>query len=122
MREQIQAAIARLDAQGKQSREPDGLCLYRGPDNCVCFAGALMKDEFYNPMMEGNVVSDPKVEQALEDSLGFVLTEQDLNLLYQLQRVHDDFWRVGHETFSEAIERRREDQSTLDDGLKEIGL
>lgn len=125
MREQIQAAIARLDAQGEQSKEASGwnsMCMYRGANGCVCFAGALMKDEFYTDQLEGRMVTDPVVQRALENSLENELTDVDLDLLERLQKVHDTFWRTQTETFSQAVAARRTVNQVLDQGLKDLGL
>ena len=61
--------LRRLYAQGRKSvNETDKVCLYRGPCGSKCFFGGLIDDGAYNPGLENNPASAPKVLKALKAS------------------------------------------------------
>lgn len=45
--------VFNLKTQGKQSRNDQGTCVYRGEDGCKCAAGFLIADAHYIPELEG---------------------------------------------------------------------
>lgn len=75
-----------------------GTCMYRGPNGTKCAVGCLIKDEHYTPEIEGlGVVTlvignqaprDEMLRTALTASIG-PLSSEMLNLLEELQNVHD---------------------------------
>lgn len=82
-----------LLAQGKRSENNKG-CLYRGPDGLKCAIGVLIPDELYKRGLENTPADDPAVLEVLEEAgvltLGGPYTNRLVNLLRQLQLVHDD--------------------------------
>jgi len=77
-----------LLAQNAKSvaRAPGVGCLYRGPRGMKCAAGALIRDEFYDPSMEGCMVRSEKVRNALRCS---GVMDDSIDMVADLQRVHD---------------------------------
>jgi hypothetical protein len=63
-------------------------CAYRGADGLKCAVGCLITDEAYTPDLEGEGVRNPLVVAALEKS-GIECTPSILNLLNELQEIHD---------------------------------
>lgn len=78
---------------------PRGYCVYRTPSGLACFAGCLIPDIFYSPELEGHIVltnDDVRfltkisvVNEALYKA--GIDNNQKLNLVCQLQRIHDSF-------------------------------
>ena len=64
-------------------------CLYRGPNGLKCAVGALIDDEHYSPDLENDSPLDAEVRKALEDSLHARLTTDNVQLLLELQDIHD---------------------------------
>ena len=102
MQEIFNKVKAHLLAQGKRS-EDDHNCLYRGPDGLKCAVGCLIEDSAYNPTIEGSAVVDitsstnkesKLLRAALQDS-GVELNHQTINLLAQLQQLHDKLPPAG---------------------------
>jgi hypothetical protein len=52
MQQMFNKAARGVIKQGKPSRNKDGACLYRGPDNCRCVVGHLITNKEYNHNME----------------------------------------------------------------------
>lgn len=67
----------------------DGSCEYRGAGGLKCAIGALIKDEFYLPVLEGQGAKEQEVLFAVAESLGVEFLELNADLLEDLQRVHD---------------------------------
>lgn len=79
-------------------------CAYRGENGLKCAIGALIKDEFYLPKLEGLMVAATQTTQAVLKSLkleqqGTDLVAKDgetvdcllfLELLHDLQLIHDN--------------------------------
>lgn len=63
-----------------------GRCVYRAPEGLMCFAGALMADEYYDPRFEGVGASSEAAQDALLAS-GIVLAQ--IALVCDLQAIHD---------------------------------
>lgn len=86
---------AHLIRQGKQSRNASAgsfynSCLYRGPYGTSCAIGCLIKDEFYDPKMEGSLLScSSMVRDAVAKSIGRELTPHTKDVLSALQHIHD---------------------------------
>jgi len=64
----------------------NGVCKYRTPEGHKCFAGAVIKDEFYDKSFEGLGAAVPAVARALEAS---GVDSDQLDLVYKLQTIHD---------------------------------
>lgn len=100
--ETYDAVVDHLRKQGCKSMVPHlgnqlpaQCCRYRGPGGTKCAAGALIPDDKYSPEMEGESLFVPPMEDEL-GLAGRVLKElgHDLDLLSQLQYVHDN-WPVA---------------------------
>lgn len=65
------------------------VCAYRGQDGKMCAVGCLIEDEFYDPSLEENTVSNPKVRNALHKS-GYEINEKFLKLMDSMQKCHDE--------------------------------
>lgn len=69
-------------------------CTYRAQKDDgvhMCAVGCLIKDEFYDPVFEGEGATDPRVATAVSMSLGIQgsLDKTTMNLLHDLQGAHD---------------------------------
>lgn len=65
-------------------------CVYRSHDGKSCAVGVLIKDEFYDSSLEGRSCSNEKVVEALEASLKDKLEFGEIDLLSDLQMIHDN--------------------------------
>lgn len=65
-------------------------CLYRGPNNTMCAAGPFIKNEFYSRDLEGDIITDPCLLGVLQQSGFPVYNGKAINLLRNLQQLHDD--------------------------------
>lgn len=72
-------------AQGCQSVEVDGMCVYRNAYGLKCAAGFLIPDELYDPSFEGRIILD----LALWSATGLPKTHDYLDLARRLQSAHD---------------------------------
>lgn len=83
-------------AQGRPSKNEEGMCVYRGPDGLKCAVGALIPDEAYDPRME-DICATGIISRF--DSLEFLQeANKEVNgefLLDVLQCLHDSpyFWK-----------------------------
>lgn len=66
----------------------DDTCAYRGKDGKMCAVGCLIEDEFYDPSLEGNIVYDEKVKNALRNS-GYYIDDKFIQLMDSMQKCHD---------------------------------
>lgn len=66
----------------------DDTCAYRGQDGKMCAVGCLIKDEFYDPSLEENIVQNKLVKNALNLS-GYCTDEKFLKLMESMQQCHD---------------------------------
>ena len=73
--------------QGAKSLDSHGKCAYRGVNGAMCAVGVLIKNEFYEPTIEGWPVDDLGVCAALRKS-GIDVAENSF-LLSKLQEIHD---------------------------------
>lgn len=63
-------------------------CAYRGAGGTSCAVGCLIKDEHYDPEIEGEAATSSLVRLALSAS-GIPITPEALSLLSELQNLHD---------------------------------
>jgi hypothetical protein len=72
-------------------------CLYRGPGKLKCAVGILIKDEHFNDEFNSEPVDDRRVLEALRASGINVDDERLVELLIDLQTLHDKcsltFWK-----------------------------
>jgi hypothetical protein len=85
--ELITKAMDGIIAQGKQSVNTFGQCVYRSPDGSKCAAGHLIKDEHYNPQWNSLSPYQTMVRDALKLS---GVTEEQMPIVRALQQVHDE--------------------------------
>lgn len=106
--DEIQSLIDRmanhLAAQGQQSIDLGGACLYRGPNDLKCAIGALLSDEacvegrsvsvFYDELFTDAEGTEPRDE--LEQLRGSVSEDDFITFLERCQNYHDrdneEFW------------------------------
>lgn len=79
-------------AQGGQSSDTVGRCMYRGPEGRKCAVGHLLPDELYRPNMEGTTVDyGATVLKASLRQVGIDLDDKPTKLLViRMQAIHDD--------------------------------
>ena len=77
--------------QHEKSESMEAGCQYRSDNGLRCAVGCLMTDAIYDSSFEGNNMGDRRVRQALTPIVGVNEDKRELklNLLYQLQLVHD---------------------------------
>ena len=78
-----------LLTQKVKSFGSDAGCLYRGPNGTSCAVGCLIKEEHYDPEIEGEAAVAIPVRLALSAS-GIPTTDETLSLLSELQLLHDE--------------------------------
>lgn len=78
----------------KQNRvsNAEGGCLYRAPCGAMCAVGFLIKDEFYNPVMEHSPAASPFVREAVCKSLDMKWTNGLSDVVKQWQFYHDTYF------------------------------
>lgn len=86
--------------QGVRSENAAGSFRYRGPNGLMCAVGVIIPDDLYHPEMEGRVVKD--IWHMF--SLGYY--PNVLDLLEDLQNVHDTYWPPVWAEKLEAIRQR----------------
>lgn len=85
--EAFDAMAKHLLTQNAVSRFPGEVtCSYRGPDGLKCAVGALIPDEIYRPKLEGMHIFAEGFAPVLNKIIG---KSVDVDILYQVQRVHD---------------------------------
>jgi hypothetical protein len=85
----VVAHARKQGAKALSSIRPDlsgMICSYRTPEGLKCFAGALIKDEFYNPIFEGYAATHPPVAIALVKS---GIDSYQIPYVVALQNIHD---------------------------------
>jgi hypothetical protein len=98
--------VHHLFKQGKKARGCDHLCSYRGDDKTSCAVGCLVPDNLYTEKMEGRGVIHlfcMEDFKAIADHLG----EDNKQLLYSLQRVHDNCAEDENGAFDKADLKER---------------
>lgn len=92
--------------QQKQSKK-GGSCMYRGRAGNKCAVGCLISDEAYTEDLEGLRAKSELVVEALYTSLNYALTEIDIDLLEELQAIHDndlvEDWEVRLDNLSNKM-------------------
>lgn len=95
-----------LITQAKKSRGNfEGVCAYRGLDNCKCSIGILIPDNQYNPKLETRSVNCAGILDLIPDQF-----TKDTKFLIGLQRIHDTFrveawpYRLEEFAFNNDIE------------------
>jgi hypothetical protein len=88
--------VNKLREQGESCYdEEEGICKYRF-DGKKCAVGHLIKDSDYTDDFEGHIVTDAVVADY------FTSKQANLELLRQLQFVHDDLFNKREEGFKKA--------------------
>jgi hypothetical protein len=88
----VKQSLRKTINQGKRSI--NGACRYRSSEQGVCcIIGHCIPDDDYNYSIEG--VDVYGIHQLLNDSFGFDLTLDQLNVLYTLQICHDGLYETG---------------------------
>ena len=92
-------------------------CLYRGDNGLKCAVGCLIKDEFCVDI-EGFVVTNGRVIEALAKSGVADLTDRTLEMLGELQYVHDHLpvgeWKVRLNEIATRYDVKVEDTPTIE--------
>lgn len=90
-------AAGHLLAQNAKSKKADGMCAYRGGEGRMCAVGCLIDADHYDKYLEGQTATDDLIIEAVSDSIGRDLVDQEVELLNRLQIVHDNYtpksWR-----------------------------
>ena len=108
-KKQLFKTVAEHLLNQQEQSEKGGLCMYRGPYGNTCAVGCLISDEAYTTKLEGLAVGAKLVVKALNTSLNDSLTESDIDLLIDLQNIHDNFYivlRVHHMSYISKIEKK----------------
>jgi hypothetical protein len=141
-REIFETVKNHLLTQGKKAwvfqDDPDqpGPCLYRTDDGLRCAVGCLIPDELYDPRMEGvgidclgtdwslpmwrdgryerSRTAAPLLRTALESRLGREVATKDLELLRELQVIHDEHERSVWEKKLREVEEDEDLRTLLD--------
>lgn len=82
---------AHLLKQGRKALQGNR-CAYRGDENTACAAGCLIRDDLYQPTMEGlSAAGDRGVWNAIAESIGLPHDGNDKTgrLISSLQSMHD---------------------------------
>lgn len=93
--EMFDTIVTHARTQGKKAEVKDPSsstgysCVYRGDNGEKCFVGALITEEFYTTEIEERAVTSCLVEQAVEKSIGRELTGTEIELLVDMQVIHD---------------------------------
>lgn len=103
----IETVCTALDKQGARSLNTKGECVYRGAGGLKCAVGVLIPDGEYCESLEGELTMD------LLDATG--LDESHLDLLLELQNVHDGVWSPALESFSAAWLRYKREEALQSD-------
>ena len=89
-------AVEGVLSQGMQCTDGD-CCQYRYEDDnghvTACAVGHIITDEAYSARanyLYNNCVGDMNVQQAIEDSIGRQLESEEIEILTELQKAHDD--------------------------------
>ena len=90
-------AVKHLLTQKRRSKNKRGCCAYRSEGGGMCAVGCLISDKAYDPKIEGSIVRETIVLDALAES-GVPTYEKMKALLTNLQCIHDqrpiDLWKT----------------------------
>lgn len=86
-----------LATQGRRARSGDDICVYRNSSGLSCAAGCLIPNELYDRGMEGDTINN-LVERypKLKEYLG----EENIEMIHDLQHIHDTLYTNLYEEFS----------------------
>ena len=81
-----------LEQNERSMKEDYTSCMYRNSSGLKCAIGCLIDDEDYDPIMEGHSLddTDSKKTRLLEDALKKADSLVDIELLVNLQTLHDE--------------------------------
>ncbi len=115
----LKQAIEAVINQGEQSAS-NGICMYR-QDELKCAVGHLITDENYNRELEAcSLHLGNEIHDALNQSLGYEVSEQEIRQLQNIQVAHD---RSEGSSFLEEFKsriRHRINQGKLPEELREL--
>lgn len=87
--------VKHLLTQKRRSKNKRGCCTYRSEGGGMCAVGCLISDKAYDPKIEGSIVRETIVLDALAES---GVPTYNRTLLTDLQDIHDriavDLWKV----------------------------
>ena len=72
-----------------EKSELNNTCFYWSDNGNKCAVGCLIDEEVYTEDLEESLVSEPHVIEAINKSLNDTITDTDVGLLRDLQRLHD---------------------------------
>ncbi len=85
----LKQAIEAVIKQGEKSTSDKEICMYRQGE-LKCAVGHLITDEHYNRELENcSLHPGNKIHKALNKSLGYELSEQEIRHLKLIQDAHD---------------------------------
>ena len=102
--ETFNTVVAHLRKQGCKALDM-GDCVYRTVDGLKCAAGCLIPDADYKPEFEGLSISTFNGENIVCDY--FKKLEYDINLIKELQEIHDCYDPSFWETRFKALAAKR---------------
>lgn len=89
----------------------NGNCLYWEQNSGnKCAVGCLLKEELYDIKIEAKPINHPLIGGILAQSIGRELTVQEVDVLKQAQRIHDDH---TVENWYELLEEAKKDYQNL---------
>ena len=103
-----------LLVQGARAQDGVGACQYRDDEGLMCAVGCLISDEHYSTALEGHSIRRANMEpepgtQLVRDALvnsGVVLDASTIDMLYDLQLLHDETWPESWAEELAEIERK----------------
>lgn len=117
----VKQAINKLMKQGSPAVDFNLDCLYRTGEGNKCLVGHMIKDEHYHRDLEEHDVTAGEVLRAVENSLGYPIKAEELDLILDLQKAHDNLAHFhGMEiSWEEALEKSIEKKVS---NYRELGL
>jgi hypothetical protein len=101
--------VTHLRAQGCQSLfKEKNMCAYRGDSGTMCALGALIADDEYSPSLENNSITALFEKNLLPADLKKRL-EPNLQMLTDLQKLHDNYLEYENGEFTEYAKAHIED-------------
>lgn len=96
--------VNHLREQGRQSLfEERDQCAYRGDGGTMCAVGALIADDEYGPSLENNSIVTLFEKNLLPTDLKERI-EPNLQMLMDLQRLHDNYLEYKDGEFTEDVQ------------------
>jgi hypothetical protein len=103
----VMIAVNKLLAQGEQSSDDIGGCMYRSGEGLCCIVGFMMEDETAH---KADSMTESSVKCLIQEGLwGEDLTELQVSQLVRLQRCHDfiDKTEPFNEEFIDAVKAEK---------------